>query len=689
MRKENEHLNVLLKKERKELLLKMDKGEKVSNVELGMFDLTPYYKNENFDCSLTEKILFSHNDTRRIQHISEKKLFFAPEQQRALEFLHQHNRVILSAPTSFGKTMIVKEYIYLYEPTKIVYIVPTNALAYELVKSFKENAAFSDYSIFDRISDEFIVEAEAKLFFIGTQERYMESRNLFDSVDLFVIDEAYKLDDKVENNRTYILSQAFLDAVIGNVQKTVLLIPLGKIEGFTEYRFEVFQSDYNAVDRVYHIVDEINFYHEMLRHCENEKTILYCSNPSDISKISDDETVRLAARDDSFIQALEEEVDPEWSVVKLLKKGILTHHGQMPKYVQNKMINKYNSKKTLDEAEPYNLLVGTNSISEGINTISKNVFIHFDCRNNIETMLLKNTVGRAGRLGVYPIGHIFSCYDIESSVEDEIEVKLGISDEEEMNIIEESSDDEKIRTIAEEHQLDHEFIKETLNRYSISLSRLSSILRALRKDYNSATLPKMVDISVDAGLLKGYEKSRDKDLISVYLNDSLKIGEEWVDLNTFREELDAFIIKQSANGSQLSVTNAIDHYMKFVYSDLPYSIMPVVNVANDIIDRFPDWGFGDRVRDIITKVSSKYMTRVYGNIDYYNLSTSQQNIVDALQDYGMSKVVRKLNGDILQEIDEQLNVRYSTLDIMNAIRRLAESESPHRRYYADLVYRYL
>lgn len=44
---------------------------------------------------------------------------------------------------------------------------------------------------------------------------------------------------------------------------------------------------------------------------------------------------------------------------KITWKGVLTHHGQMPKYVQNKMINLFNSDNN------YNLLLGTNSISEG------------------------------------------------------------------------------------------------------------------------------------------------------------------------------------------------------------------------------------------------------------------------------------------------------------------------------------
>lgn len=75
---------------------------------------------------------------------------------------------------------------------------------------------------------------------------------------------------------------------------------------------------------------------------------------------------------------------------------------QMPKYVQNRMINLFN------ENENYHILFGTNSISEGINTVTKNLFIHPEYNNLKDLLLLKNTIGRAGRLGRYPIGyHLF------------------------------------------------------------------------------------------------------------------------------------------------------------------------------------------------------------------------------------------------------------------------------------------
>ena len=95
---------------RKRLLMLMDEGNEVSNLDLGMYDLTPYYT-ESDDQTLVEKILYIKNDLRQVRHIKDRKICFAPQQAEALLFLKKEDRCILSAPTSFGKTLIVKEYI--------------------------------------------------------------------------------------------------------------------------------------------------------------------------------------------------------------------------------------------------------------------------------------------------------------------------------------------------------------------------------------------------------------------------------------------------------------------------------------------------------------------------------------------------------------------------------------------------
>lgn len=161
----------------------------------------------------------------------------------------------------------------------------------------------------------------------------------------------------------------------------------------------MFKSDFNAVEKNYVVLEEKDFFETLLDKGKKEKTILFCNSPRQIN--AGYEAIKSSIATGivtEFVKLLEKEIHPDWSVVKLLKAGILTHHGQMPKYVQNRMINLFN------ESEEYNILFGTNSISEGINTVTKNLFIHPEYNNMSAVLLLKNTIGRAGRLGKYPIG---------------------------------------------------------------------------------------------------------------------------------------------------------------------------------------------------------------------------------------------------------------------------------------------
>lgn len=160
-------------KQRKRMLERLDKGQELPIIELGMYDLTPYFRTDVFDVSLSEAIMLNKNAERRVGHV-EEEIFFSPPQYDALKCLFQMDKVILSAPTSFGKTMLIKEYIYIAKPNTIVYIVPTNALAYELERSFKENDHFSEYVIFDKCSAIESMHGEEKMFFICTQEKFLE-----------------------------------------------------------------------------------------------------------------------------------------------------------------------------------------------------------------------------------------------------------------------------------------------------------------------------------------------------------------------------------------------------------------------------------------------------------------------------------------------------------------------------------
>lgn len=674
---------------RKIILQELDKGHDVSILELGMYDLTPYFDNNKFDVSLSEAIMLNKNSERKIKHINQD-LFFSPPQYKALEYLFKNNRVVLSTPTSFGKTLLIKEYIYLKQPKHVVYIVPTNALAYELEKSFKENEKFNNYTIFDKCKSvedyNSVLLENKKLFFIGTQEKFLEiDKTLFGKIDLFVIDEAYKLHESVKYQRAYKLSETFLDSVSDSSEKVFLLTPKANFTGFEKYNFAFYESTFNAVEKNYIVLRNEDFFETLLKKGTREKTILFCSNPGQINhSYNEIKSVISNEKVTKFSKQLETDIHPDWSVVKLLKSGILTHHGQMPKYVQNRMINLFN------ESDEYKILFGTNSISEGINTSTKNLFIYPKYDNWDNLLLLKNTIGRAGRLGKYPMGYIYSVVEIEEKAENEIEISLAISNDEDLAEIKDTKDIEKIKKFSYDYEIDFEFCEELLRNYKLSLSKLKNILDALKKDCNWAGINNLPFIASSA-FRKEYTGivSNDKVLIKGYLQTFYKDKDtkEKVYLSTYNNMVKYF--KEKSDDLNSNNTDIINYYMQFIYSTLEYCIMPIVNIGLEIREKHENWSFGKNVIKSLEECKSKYYQKTFGNLNIDELKESHRNILNAMKDYGMTASLKSITIDILEEIESYLNVRYSTIDVLRAVQKLSTTSNIDKNYYKELISKYM
>lgn len=667
-------------KKRKQILLDIDSGKEFNVEDLAMYDLTPYF-NESDEPNLYETIILNKNQQRKVTHVNDD-IFFSPPQYDALDFLKNNDKVIFSAPTSFGKTMIVKEYIFKQKPKNIIYIVPTNALAYELEISFKENDNFSDYLIYDKLLSDSTIENK-KMFFIGTQEKFLElDQSLLGEIDLFVIDEAYKLQESIDNIRSYKLSETFLNCFVLNSRKIFLLSPIAEFIGFEKYNFSHFDSSFNAVEKNYVLLDEKDFFDRFLKEGNKNKTILFCSSPAQINetyyKIENHE---LKKNNSSFLTQLKQDIHPEWVVAKLLEQGILVHHGQMPKYIQNRMINLFNHDKK------YTILLGTNSISEGINTVTKNLFIHPENAVS-DKLLLKNTIGRAGRLGKYPIGYIFSTKELEGEIEDKIQIKLAISDEKELKEIEESKQNDKIQDFSLSHNISEEVCKLLLKKYKLSLTKLGNILNVLTEDlmYSGIeSLPFMAKHAI--GVNYKTNPNTDKHLIKGYLNSYFINGSGTnTYLNTFNDRIAYYKYKVN---NDTSISEIINLFMQFIYTTLEYNIMPIVNIGLDIYDSNRDWKFGVNVIETLEECRQKYYRKSYGSLDVDNLSESHMSIVSAMKDYGMTNSIKNLSVDILNEIESRLNVRYSTSDVIRAIEYLAINSKDNKAYFTELKNKYI
>lgn len=672
---------------RKQLLIKKENKENVSNIDLGFYELTPYYSSEE-PKNFVEKILFYENETRLIRHIKDQKLYLMPEQEKVINEIDKYQKMIIAAPTSFGKTLILKEYIYRKKPNKIVFIVPTNALAYELEKDFKSSSSlFLDYTIFDKsMANLEFANSDAKLLFIGTQEKFLETQDCFKHIDLFIIDEAYKLQETPFKMRGYKLSLTFINSIKNKASKIILLSPNGKFIGFDE--FNIIETYFNAVDKVFEKVNEAKFIEKLYACSLNEKTILYCKSPETISNISKDIKPLNNGLDKEYINFLENEYHKDWSVIGLLKKGILTHHGMMPKYIQNKMINLFlNSPK-------YNLLIGTNSISEGINTPTKNLFIYGKEANFKDKLLIKNTIGRAGRLGKYPIGHIYTTFNPDSIESNQIEIVLSLVDEDKYSEISDLKNDEIASKFCDKFEIDYEFYKTCLLPMGLSERKLNLIMEQLKEDLefpDISCLPYLA-YKVFKDDYGSFHLKEDSILIKGVLTNIYYVNNSPIKINNFEDKINYFRYKVSKNKhlfkNVYENSAIIEKYMRFTFSTLEYYILPIIEIADKLNQFNPKWKFGKNV----CIVAKKFLKAYYKNICGFNLNDltpNQNKIVQCFKELGIPLAKIKITKDFIKEIENKLNLRFSTYDVINAVYSIDKETNKYKFDITDRLRQYL
>ena len=137
-------------------------------------------------------------------HASEHlpNIYLHREQIRISQLLQQGQSVILSAPTSFGKSLLIQEVVASRRYKNIVIVQPTLALLDETRKKLKSYSA--DYEMIVSTNQR---PSLGRNVFLFTGERVVEYGDL-PPIDFFVIDEFYKLSLARDDDRAITLNQA-------------------------------------------------------------------------------------------------------------------------------------------------------------------------------------------------------------------------------------------------------------------------------------------------------------------------------------------------------------------------------------------------------------------------------------------------------------------------------------------------
>lgn len=413
----------------------------------------PYLEKENFELDSTDALI------RQVYHHSDNLgKYLHEDQKHLLSLLNSGKNVIVSAPTSFGKSLLIEEIVASRKFKNIIIIQPTLALLDETrrkLKKYDEN-----YKLVVRTSQETSIEKGN--IYLFTAERVNEYKEFID-VDFIIVDEFYKLSSKRDDERADSLNNALYYILKSFNCKFYLLGPNidGISEGFAEkynaifYKTQSSLVDVKSVDYYTankEIFDKTSHHSkngykeavafkedklfELLFNKRDEQSIIYCSSPNRVrylsQKFSDflaNKAIQSINSNLDIIEWIKQNISDNWSLITLLKNNVGIHDGTLQKHITTTVIDYFNKGYI-------NYLFCTTTIIEGVNTSAKNI-IFFDGTKGLNTKIdyfdYSNIKGRAGRLMIHYTGTIYNFNPIPSNQQVVIDIPFyeqnPISDE--------------------------------------------------------------------------------------------------------------------------------------------------------------------------------------------------------------------------------------------------------------------
>ncbi len=371
------------------------------------FGLFPYVTSARDSLSTAEALALEFH--RPATRLGDGNFVFHSDQAAVFYRLLDGENIILSAPTSFGKSVILDALVQAEKWNNIVVIVPTVALIDEVRRRV---VRFSHlYNVITHPTQ----ESAARNIYVLTQERFLELPEIPD-VDLFMIDEFYKLGShNPDDQRMSMLNIAWNRLRATGAQYYLTGPNVDRLAETlsSELRETLYVSNYRTVsvdvENRSAIPDEERV-EDMSRLWATLEgpTLLFVSAPARAERTAIDVSEFTSLRPPSEFAIdvsdwLAKNFHPDWRVVRALGAGVATHTGPMPRSLQRIMVR-------LFAQESVSTLVCTSTLIEGVNTSAKNVII-FDKkidRKPIDYFTYSNVRGRAGRMASHFLGRVIT-----------------------------------------------------------------------------------------------------------------------------------------------------------------------------------------------------------------------------------------------------------------------------------------
>ncbi len=502
---------------------------------------------------------------------SDGKIYYNSGQLSLLNEIKNENKLFISAPTTFGKTKLVLDYILLEENNfnNILFLIPTNSLSEEIYIKLLNFNHIHNFNYHITTNPKILGN---KNILILTPEKYLlllESKDI--DFDLYIMDESYKIEEEDKNidyddplNSRSSKFRRTMDIIASKQGKTIYLSPFTYISDDSMNRFfdkynvkKINRKDKYVSKKLYKIADSSDFktinstatgflktmsgvdkslfiVKELL-----DSTIVYVRYPKDaldfVNKYKPNyKKEDISDRFKKFMKHIEDNYEFEgskWYILEGLKKGIGVYVAPMPRYIKREVVRLFNDGEL-------KILVVTSAFAEGVNSSAKNIIITNDVvGSNVKmtSLDLLNLSGRAGRFGVHSKGNIFSVKDdIYDRLVDCIDSGVKIS-----NSNYENGKNGNDRALYDIEKIDKNYL-------SINELDKRNLVEAIQNSYNLSDLDLNIALSIS-----NYDKIRLYDFFMKNSTDNL--------INT-RNEIINNLLKNEKKDVVVS--------MKFIFDEL-------------------------------------------------------------------------------------------------------------------------
>lgn len=368
----------------------------------------------------------AHRTNFRITTGDGQETYRTRGQMELRRFNDQEHRAVIVAPTSYGKSEMLLDRVASALGQKICIIVPTRALIAQTRANLMHDARIYESRV-RILTHPDAYTGEDSFIAVMTQERlqrlFTDQQEL--ALDALLVDEAHAL--LAKESRAVDLAQVMIVAHYRNPNlaiahytpfmanpeaiklfgqesepSTKVINEHVKAEKFIyarpgndEQLYDQFLNRFIPMEKSVP-ADEISAVYGLSGH----RTLIYVNRPSQAQDLAQRMSARREDQDLSplarrAITAISDLIDPSYSLIDGIRKGVLFHHGRVPDILRNYIEHIFREDRS---SEP-RYLVCTSTLLEGVNTPADRLILltHKRGRRTLSISAFRNLMGRVGR----------------------------------------------------------------------------------------------------------------------------------------------------------------------------------------------------------------------------------------------------------------------------------------------------